>query len=958
MKSKRTIYYLISILLVLGINGVVLSKRGGPPDKKTDAPSEKNCTDCHAGNANSGPGSLTISMTDGGNPVTQYIPDQIYTMTLTISESGINVFGFEAVILEDQGNTNAGTIIVTDQNRTKTSVSQVNGTNRTYIKQTYNGSNGSNSNTWSWDWQAPGTNVGSITIYAASLAANGDGGKSGDHCYTTTFTIQPNPCSAFSATVTTTDVSCNGGNDGSATANPSGGTAPYSYAWSDGQTTKTATNLSAGTYSVTVTDAASCTATVSNIVINEPAGMTITSSSTDVSCNGAADGSASVSVSGGSAPYTYAWSNGGTGAGISGLSGGTYSVTVTDNNGCSQVVSGIVVNEPAVLQANAVATDISCNGGSDGSITASPSGGTPPYSYAWSNGGTTATISNLSAGTYSVTVTDANNCTDVQTNITVNEPAALTATVSGTDILCNGANDGSATVTVSGGTAPYTYAWSNGATTQTASNLSAGTYTVTITDNSGCTYTPAAVTISEPPALTGSITSTNASCGNADGTATITVSGGVAPYSYAWSNGGTTNSISNLASGTYTVTVTDDNGCTITESVNVIDAGAPSVSVQSQVNIDCFGDCDGSATVSVSGGSAPYTYKWNDSQGQTSATAVNLCAGTYSVTVTDNSGCKAITTVTLTEPSPITVAASHTDVSCFNGKDGSAAVTVSGGTPPYTYLWSNGSTSANQNGLSAGNYMVTVTDNKGCESVYTVTVNEPTEIALTFITNDASCAASSDGSATVSVSGGTPPYIYLWSNGSTTQNISGLAAGDYLVTVTDNNSCQKTGMASVGAAPPMPQPEIMVVNNQLAGPPMMAAYQWYYYDTLIVGATTQFLIPDKTGFYSLVVWDDNGCSSESDPVFITITGGRIVTSADWAVYPNPFSELVTITADVPYEVSVMVYDKTGRLVNILKGVPPVYWQGTDYNGSDLPAGLYILRIVTRDASYSYKLLKD
>lgn len=388
------------------------------------------------------------------------------------------------------------------------------------------------------------------------------------------------PVTLTGSTQVDANVSCNGGSDASATVNVTGGTAPFTYLWDNGATTATASTLAAGTYNVTVTDANGCNFTTA-ATVTEPTVLTASAAlDANVSCNGGSDGGATVTGTGGTAPYAYAWSNGATTASISGVTAGTYTVAINDANGCVAVASVSITEPTALVASTTLDANISCNGLSDGGATANATGGTAPYTYAWDNGATTASILGVVAGTYTVTVTDANGCT-ATSSITITEPAVLTASTSvDANVSCNGLSDGGATVSATGGTAPYTYAWDNGATTASISGVVAGTYAVTITDANACTATSSA-TITEPAVLIASTAvDANISCnGGADGGATASVTGGTAPYTYAWDNGATTTSITGVVAGTYVVTVTDANGCTATSSVTITEPTALSATL-------------------------------------------------------------------------------------------------------------------------------------------------------------------------------------------------------------------------------------------------------------------------------------------------------------------------------------------------------------------------------------------
>ncbi|HTB05807.1 MAG TPA: hypothetical protein VK806_02555, partial [Bacteroidia bacterium] len=558
-------------------------------------------------------------------------------------------------------------------------------------------------------------------------------------CVTVSDTVTIKPSTAETVTATATS-----GCTGSVSITVTGGVAPYTYSWSSGQTTSNITGVSAGSYTITVTDNSGCVRTATATVT----GITLTVTPTQVNelCNGGNTASASVTATGGTAPYTYAWSNGKTSSNITGLSAGTYNVTVTESGGCTGT-SSVTITQPTAITTTSSSTPAACTAPT-GTASITAAGGTPGYTYSWNGGQTSSNITNVSGGTYTVTVTDANGCS-VIANVTVaGSSVPITATTTPTNALCNGGT-GSATVTApTGGTAPYTYLWSNSQTTTTASPLSVGTYTVTITDNNGCSG-PETVTIGQPTSVTTTPSSTPSNCTAAIGTATITPAGGTPGYTYSWNGGQTTSSISNLSSGIYTVVVTDANGCTLTSNVTVANTGATITPTITPTNVLCNGGNTGAASVTAAGGTTPYTYLWSNAQ--TSSNATVLTAGLYNVTVTDANGCSGTASITITQPTAVTATTTNTPALCF-GTNGTGTVTAGGGTPGYTYSWSNAATSSTMS-ATAGTYVATVTDANGCVVTANTTITQPTALSITAAGFPASCFGSCDGQVAVIPSG-------------------------------------------------------------------------------------------------------------------------------------------------------------------------------------------------------------
>jgi len=745
-------------------------------------------------------------------------------------------------------------------------------------------------------WSPGGETTEDITNLAAgtySLTVTDTNGCTAGASYTVT---EPPAITLITSTV---DANC-GQSDGEATVFASGGSGSYTYLWNDllAQTTATATGLSAGSYSVIVTDSAGCSDTAAVIINDIGGGTAFISDSTDASCNGDCDGSATVSMSGGAAPFVYSWSpSGGSGATASNLCAGVYTVTVTDNAGCV-VIASVTISEPAILAVSVSGNDAVCNGSCDGDATVSVSGGTAPFTYSWNTipVQTTSTANSLCVGIYNITVTDTNGCT-ITSSVTIGEPLAITVALASNASHC-GLPDGDATATPSNGTLPYTYSWNTipVQTTANATGLLAGGYTVTITDLLGCTGT-GTITVSDTAGPTATITSSfDVSCaGGFDGEATVTVTDGTPPYTFSWNTipvqdttGVSTFTATGLTAGTYTVTITDAPGCVTTQSVTINEPPALIAAITSSFDVSCNAFCNGSATVGVTGGTASYTYSWNTTPVQTTATATGLCAGTYNITITDANGCIAATTVIITEPTPLVLAITQTDVSCTGGCDGTATVTPGGGTGAYTYSWNTipVQTTAIAAGLCAGTYVIQVTDNNGCIESSTVIIGEPVALSVAIITETGvDCNGDCDGYTEASASGGTGSYTYLWSDGQTAALATGLCTGIYTVSVTDANGCINSTTATINEPAVLTNTfsKVDVSCNSacdgqasalVSGGTLPYTYLWN--DPLFqTTATAAGLCADT---FTVIVTDSNGCSltdniiiTEPPPVTLSIT---------------------------------------------------------------------------------------
>jgi len=521
---------------------------------------------------------------------------------------------------------------------------------------------------------------------------------------------------------------------------------------------------------------------------------------TPISCNGASDGSATVVVTNPPANYTFSWSPGGqTTQTISGQGPGSDTVFVTDLlSGCT-AVADVQFTDPAILGVSTGVINQTCAGANSGIAYATGTGGTPSYQYSWDTSPVTLndTATNLAAGVYRVTVTDSHGCVAIDSvNISPSAAAVLVSVDSVSAMLnCPGDNTGMATVSASGGVPGYTYSWNTNpvSTGPTINNLIAGTYVVTVTDSVGCTGIDS-VTITEPPAFVLSGSSVPATCNASDGSVSILATGGTPfgfGYHYLWAVLGDTNTtVNNLPAGVYSVTVTDANGCTRTENVTLSNSSIPPPNAFALQNVSCNGDTNGIAVVQSQGGTPPFTYLWNTPQAHTTDTVTNLSPGTYIVRIEDSLGCIAFDTVMIMEPAPISITVFSSNVNCAGDSTGIAsAQLITGGTQPYSYLWSPyGGTNPTATGLVAGNYTMLLTDFNGCSDSISISITEPPAIVTTVnATIEPSCFGSNDGSIDISVSGGVGSYSYFWNpGGATTQDLTNIDAGIYVVTITDN----------------------------------------------------------------------------------------------------------------------------------------------------------------------------
>ena len=639
---------------------------------------------------------------------------------------------------------------------------------------------------------------------------------------------------ALSISRTITDVSCNSSNygttdDGSINITVSGGASPYTYQWSatgsGDPDDEDQAGLIKGNYTVTVTDAHGCQLD-STFNVGEPTLLQTSIVGTDVSSSGAGDGEADLTVTGGTSPYGYAWTGpGGFTAStedIDSLDGGVYQVGVSDTHSCSDT-NEVIIDEPGMLITSISGTNITCNGDGDGTITVSTNGGgLPPYIYHWSDDPlrTDSFATGLDPGFYQVIVNDQGTAADT-VSITLTQPTALTVNLTGTDATCYDKCDGKITLTRSGGTSPYTYAWTGpdgyNSSDQNLIELCDGMYNVTVTDHHGC-QNMKSKNIGQPTKIQITVTDkVNATCnGDCDGTIDLTVSGGSSPYTYLWSNSRTTQDLNLLCAGSYSVTVTDHSGCTEDRAGILITEPNPiTIGFTSVVYNICHennGACIGEATADPSGGTPPYTdYLWKPT-GQTSSHAIELCAGTHWVLVTDSHGCIDSNDVAITQPTEITLDTANQDISCFGLTDGIISLTPS---PPdsYTWKWEDdlGETGPVRTNLSEGWYTGIATNASWCSDTASVYISEPEVLNASIGFDSITCYGESDGEIRLRLAtGGYGTYQFTINGGTAWQNdstFSGLPAAAYDIRIRDKTH---TGCVIIlNSSWDLPQPAVL-----------------------------------------------------------------------------------------------------------------------------------------------------
>lgn len=671
---------------------------------------------------------------------------------------------------------------------------------------------------------------------------------------------------------------------------------------------------------------------------------------TNETCGGTNLGTARITVTGGVPPFVYningpktdSESTSAQFSDFDNLPPGDYTYTVATGGGCDLTGTFTIVEGPP-LPVTVSKTDLTCNAKNDGTATATPTAGVAPYVYVWSQGGTpigqtTQTADNLSAETYSVSVTDKLGCVTEEI-VTITQPDPLAGTLTPTDALCHGEATGKIDVSgVSGGTSPYNYTL-DGGTPQTGTGFTgvvAGDHQVIIKDAKDCPL-PLTVVVGQPTKLTVALDEViNATCGSNSGAIDVTASGGSVPYQY--SSGGPnqgSGSFTNMAPGSYNITVTDFYGCTAVVPATVGAVAVPTAFVDNQIDLSCFGGNNGQVVIGTSGALAPISYSLNGGTGQPSNTFTGLSAGAYTVVITDDNSCTASVSFTIVQPPVLTYTSVPTPASCAGNCDGEITISASGGTTPYEYSSNNGlsfSTNPTLGGLCAGPIDVVVRDYNGCLANSNVVISEPDGLTATYVNTDPTCKDGDDGEIVVTVSGGTPSYEF-GVNGSVLQSgntLTGLTAGNHDVYIKDANGCELESIQVLNNPPG-------IDIDTLSMTPSNCGFNDGAIEFIASGANPPFLysmagspnqssglfVNQLAGAYKVIVTDALGCQ---DSVFFGINDvqmdGDLVRTTDVSCFGGSDGEVEVVSyLGVPVIVFELDNSGTTQTSPTFNGIP-------------------------------------
>ena len=737
---------------------------------------------------------------------------------------------------------------------------------------------------------------------------------------------------------------CPGVCDGFVDIYYSGGTPPFIFQWSTGSQDSTGWDLCNGIYyGLTITDPG---CTVDSFVFFTPVdsmSMPFIDYQINTSCAGACDGEAGVNL--GSSGFDLEWSTGEYDTEIYGLSAGNYTVTVY--GWCDDVILSVQITDPPQMSVSVDSIEeLICGSNCDGSAQAFVTGGVPPYTYLWSNGETGAVANWLCGGINFVQVFS--GCDTITGYFVVPALSNLTISESITEPLCHDSCNGALTLNYTGGVNPTNLYWNSGQTNNTLQQLCAGFYIATVTDSLNCQLIDT-VQLTQPDLLSATVIQTNVSCnGLCDAVLVSSSTGGTSPFSVLWDNGSTADSISSLCPGNYCLTVHDAHQCVASSCYDVTEP-AILITTLNVSDVNCYNACDGSIISNSTGGTLPYNFLWND--GSTNSQLFNICIGEFCLSVTDNHQCTFEICDSVFQPTQLLSTTDWSDATCFDLCNGDALTLASGGTFPYSFLWSNAQTNSAISSLCNGTYYVTTTDNNGCNLIDTIIISEPQPLQFISSIIHSHCS-NDDGEISITVTGGTLPFNYQWSNGETSSLNQNLISGQYSVTVSDSNSCSL--IESFIVIPQYPVVSAFSDTSILIGSTVNLSAS---------GATNYFWIPDFhlscdtcaytlvsptiTTTYCAIGTDEFNCADTSCvEVFVSWDCGEVQVPNAFSPNGDGHNDVFRVLGKCISDVHMRIYNRWGQLV--FESFDKNFgWNGT-YLGADAEIDAYPFEIEAKN----------
>ncbi len=762
------------------------------------------------------------------------------------------------------------------------------------------------------------------------------------------------------------DIDCFGAANGSITLSPTGFSMPLDVQWSNSETDLELTNLEKGRYTVIITDNDGC-AVADTFDISEPEVVTYRYEQSELlECDGSNDPFGYLVVAGGTEPYSVIWDNNNfVSDTLLTLGNGEESFKIIDANNC-EILGSVIVEQKTEIDIEVnLLKELVCFNRADAEAEAVPSSGVSPFIYEWDNGDETSLSRNLKGGMNYVTVTDAKKCQSIG-EIEVAMPPAINSVPAVSPVSCNGSDDGSIELSLSGGVGNLGLSWNDGSNALIRNGLTPGEYCYTVTDTETCQITNC-ITIEEPQELDFERDIINVGCdeGN-NGGINITPLGGSGEYLFQWSGpnnfSSTEQNISGLGVGSYSLIITDKNNSdckTRAFDINVPVASEIGALIQTINSIECYGDETAIVRAIPSGGVPPFKYEWSD-QNSTVETLGNVPAGNYTLTITDSENCSATSEVLIEQPTELKTELNVTDVTCHGENTGEIKGTVEGGTGNYEFQWNNGASDINISELTAGEYSLVVKDENGCTSFLTKEITQPEfPIEISFTKDDLECFGASNGSIELEVDNAVFPLSYIQEGkaAQTSPTFSELTAGSYLFTIVDRNNCRATKEVELtqyeeiqiefNNSTEVPYNQDLQMDLDVSNNQGMMSYNWSVPESISIDC---YDCPDPTltviqksfsGMLSVV--DELNCKK-------TKTFDINVLDRDIIDVPTGFSpnndgnnDLLQVFGNPDINIlEFNVYSRTGELIYSEQGFAPNENKGWDgnYDGDAMPTATY------------------